>query len=55
MIKNVSATTTNEAKERKGEFIGMLLETLGTTLLENMLADKKVIRTGKGASRTTQD
>ena len=29
LIKSVSETTKNEAKEQKGGFLGMLLETLG--------------------------
>ena len=36
MIKGVSETVKNEAKEQKGGFLGMLLDTLGANLLENL-------------------
>ena len=48
LIKGVSKTIQNEAKERKGGFLGMLLGTLGDTLLGNMLAGKGVNRSGYG-------
>ena len=48
MIKDVSATIKNEAKEQKGEFLSMLLVTLGASLLKNLL-------TGKGITRAGQD
>ena len=34
LIKWVSETIKNEAKEQKGVFLGMLLSTLGTSVLE---------------------
>ena len=37
LIKGVSETIKNEAKEQKGGFPGMLLGTLGTSLLGNLL------------------
>ena len=40
MIKSVSKTIKNEAKEQKVEFLGMLLGTLGASLLENRFAGK---------------
>ena len=40
LIKGVSKTIKNEAKEQKGGFIGMLLGTLGASLLGNLLTDK---------------
>ena len=33
LIKDVSKTIKNEAKEQKGRFLGMLLGTLGASLL----------------------
>ena len=42
LIKGVSETIQNESKEQKGGFLGMLLCTLGASLLENMLACKGV-------------
>ena len=43
LIKGVSETIKNEAKKQKGRFLGILLSTLGTSLLENMLAGKCVV------------
>ena len=41
LIRDVSETIQNEAKEQKGGFLGMLLGTLGATLLENILIGKR--------------
>ena len=46
LIKSVSKTIKNEAKEQKGGFLSMLLGTLGVSLLANLLAGKGRIRTG---------
>ena len=48
LIKGVSETIKSEAKEQKGEFLRMLLDTLGASLLENLL-------TGKGKVRADED
>ena len=48
MIKLVNETIKN-AREQRVEFFGMSLVTLGTSLLENMLARKGIIRSGKVA------
>ena len=37
LIKDISETIQNEAKEQKGGFLGMLLGTLGASLLGNVL------------------
>ena len=55
LIKGVSETIKNEAKEQKGGFLVMLLGTLGTSLLRNMTARKGVIRADKGTIRDGQD
>ena len=55
MIKGYSETIQNEAKEQKGGFLGMLLGTLGTSLLENLLTGKRIIRAGGGTVRAGQD
>ena len=55
LIKGVSETIQNEAKEQKGGFLGMLLGTLGASLLENILAGKGVATAGEGANRAGQD
>ena len=41
LIKSVKETIKNEPKEQKGEFIDMITDKLGATLLGNMLAGKK--------------
>ena len=40
LIKSLSKTIKNEAKEQKGVFLGMLLDTLGASLLGNLLKVK---------------
>ena len=47
LIKGVSETIKNEAKEQKAGFLGMLLGTLGASLLGNLLSGKGTIRTGE--------
>ena len=42
LLKGVSKTIKNEAKEKKGGFLSMLLGTLGASSLGNMLAGKGV-------------
>ena len=44
LIKGVSKTTKNEAKEQKRQLIGILLGTLSASLLENLLTDKFAVR-----------
>ena len=51
LIKGVSKTIKNEGKEQKGGFLGMLLGTLGASLLRNLLTGKGTIRAGKGTIR----
>ena len=47
LITGVGTTIKNEAKERKGGFLDMLLGTLCASLLENLLEDRE-IRGGDG-------
>ena len=49
LIKGVSETIKNEAKEQKGVFLSMLLGNLGTSLLGNLLAG--TIRAEEGKIR----
>ena len=49
LVKGVSKTIENEAKEQKRGFVGMLLGTLGT--LRNLLTGKSTIRAGEGTFR----
>ena len=51
MMKVVSETNKNEAKEQKGGFLSMLLGTLGASLLGKMLAGKGVMKAGQGTIR----
>ena len=53
LLKGVSKTIQNEAKEQKGGFLSMLLGTLGASLLGNILAGKGAIATshGRGINR----
>ena len=44
LLKGVTNTIKNEAKEQKGGFLSMLLGTLGTSLLENLLSGKGIVR-----------
>ena len=44
LIKDVSKTIKNEAKEQKRRFLSMLLSTLGASLFGNLLVGKATIR-----------
>ena len=44
LLKGITKTIENETKEQKGGFLGMLLGTLGASLLRNILAGKGIIR-----------
>ena len=48
LLKGVTETVQNEVKEQKGGFLSMLLGTLGTSLLENLLTGRGINRAGKG-------
>ena len=49
--EGVSETIQNEAKELRGGFLSMLLGTLGTSLLGNILAGREINRAGEGVIR----
>ena len=49
LLKGVSETIQNEAKEQKGGFLSMLLGALGACLLGNMLVGKGITRAGYGS------
>ena len=55
LLKGVSETLQNEAKEQRGGFLGMLLGTLGASLLGDVLSKglsgRGVIRAGEGTIR----
>ena len=48
LLKGLTKTFQNEVKEQKGEFLSMLLGTLGASLLGNLLTGKGIYRAGKG-------
>ena len=43
LLEGVIETVKNEAKEQEGGFLSMLLETLGASLLGDMLAGKGIV------------
>ena len=51
LLKGVTNTIKNETKEQKGGFLRMLLETLGATLLGNLLSGKGIVRAGSGNNK----
>ena len=51
LIKRISETLKSEAKEQKDRFILMLLGTLASSILENGLTGKGVIRAGQRVIR----
>ena len=55
LIKGVSQAIKNEVKEQKGGLIEMLLDTLGATLLGNLLTGKVTIRAGESTVTAGQD
>ena len=48
LLKGVSGTIQNEAKEQKGGFLSMLLGTLSTILLGNILGEKELLELQMG-------
>ena len=62
LLKGVSETIQNEAKEQKGGFLSMLLGPLGASIFGNILAGKGmntaaegIIRAGYGSSIKNKD
>ena len=55
LIKTVSQTVENEAKEQKGGFLGILAATLGASLFGSTLLGKKVIRVGDRVIRAGKE
>ena len=51
LLKGVSKTVQNEAKEQKGRFLSMLLGKVGPSLLGHILAGKGINRAGEGIIR----
>ena len=51
LLKGVTETVQKEVKEQKGGFLSMLLGTLGTSLLGNILASWGIKKKGQGINR----
>ena len=51
LIHGVSETVKHEVKQQGGGFLGMLLATLGVSMLRSILPEKVVVRAGKGTVR----
>ena len=51
LLKGVTKTIENETKEQRGGFLGMLLGTLGASLLGHLLTRKGIMRAGDGIVR----
>ena len=47
LIYRVSETVKHEIKRQEDKFLGMLSETLGASMLGNMLTGKRVTRAGR--------
>ena len=54
LIKDVSETIKNEAREHKGRIFIMLLGTIGASLLGNLLTGKETISASEGTIRNTK-
>ena len=48
LLGGVTKTVKNEVKGQKGGFLSMLLDTLGASLLGNLLTGRRIYRAGKG-------
>ena len=51
LLKGVTESVQNEVKEQKGGFLSMLLDTLGASLLGNLLTGKGAFHVGKGVNK----
>ena len=51
LLKRVNETIQNKSKEQKGGFLTMLLDTLGASLLGNILAGREINGAGEGVIR----
>ena len=51
LLKGVTETIKMKTKDQKGDFLSMLLDTLGASLLGNLLTGKGTVRNGAGTIR----
>ena len=52
LLKRVTKTNKNEAKEQKASFLSMFLASLGASLLGNVLAGKGIVRACSGNNKS---
>ena len=55
LLKGVTETVQNEAKEQKGGFLNVLLGMLGARVLGNILTGQGINRSGEGVVRPGYD
>ena len=55
LIKGMSQTIKNEAKEQKGQFLSTLLGILAASLSGSPLTGRGLIRAGEGKIRASED
>ena len=55
LIKGISETIKNEAKEQKGGFLSILLGTLAASILGNPLAGKGILRVDEKVTRAGEN
>ena len=55
LINGVIETIKNKAKEQNGGFLGIILGTLGASLLGNLLPGKRTIKAGEGTMITGEN
>ena len=48
LLKGITKTIENETNEKKGGLLSVLLDTLGASLLGNLLTGKGILRAGSG-------
>ena len=46
MLKGATKLNKNETKEQKWRFVSILLDTLGASMLGNILAGRRIVRAG---------
>ena len=46
LLKGVTETIKNETKKQEGGFLGILVDTLGSILVRNLLSRKGIVRAG---------
>ena len=52
LLKRITKTIKNKTKEQKGGYLSLLLGTLASSLLGNLLTGKGTVRAGEGFLRT---